>query len=113
MLDLSPNQIQMKYFDFDFFVEGACLELIEKYQIQFQIRMSRIGQDCGHDLKIFLFLVSLFSCHLMIQQYLTEQLELTDLPDALLLRSLKIFEMHNSFHKGTWSSPDRPGHLEK
>ena len=92
----------MKYFDFDFFVEGACLELIEKYLIQFQIRMFRIDQDCGHDLKIFLFLVSLFSCHPMIQQYLIELSGSTGSLDALLLRSFKIFEMNNLFHKRTW-----------
>ena len=97
MLDSNPNQIQMKYFDFDFFDEGVCLELIEKYQIQFRIRMFRIDQDCGHDLKIFLFLVSLFSCHPMIRQYLIGQLGSTDSPDALLLPSFKIFELHISY----------------
>ena len=71
--------------------------------------MFRIDQDCGHDLKIFLFLVSLFSCHPMIQQYLIVQSGLTGLPDALLLRSLKIFELQNSFHKETWSRMDRSG----
>ena len=93
MFDSNLNQSQMKYFDFDFFAEGACLELIAKYPTQFRIRMFHIDLDCVHDSKIFLFLVSLFSCHPMMCQYSIELLESTDSPDALLLRSVMILKL--------------------